>query len=62
MPARSKRSLAQLGNQHARKMLKLLPDEAPAPATKRCRYGYPAPVTAKNAPPPSAQLPALLTG
>ena len=52
MPARSKRSLAQLGNQHARKMLKLLADEAPAPATKRCRYGYPAPVA--DAPPPSA--------
>ena len=33
------------------------PDEAPALATKRCRYGYPAPVTAKNAPPPSAHRP-----
>ena len=32
------------------------PDEAPAPATDRCRYGYPAPVAA-DAPPPSAHGP-----
>ena len=57
MPARSKRSLAQLGKHGAKKLKVHHPDEAPAPATKRCRYGYPAPVAAKNAPPPSAHGP-----
>ena len=56
MPARSKRSLAQLGKHGAKKLKVHHPDEAPAPATKRCRYGYPAPVTA-DAPPPSAHGP-----
>ena len=38
MPARSKRSLAQLGKHGAKKLKVHHPDEAPAPATKRCRY------------------------
>ena len=57
MPARSKRSLAQLGKHGAKKLKVHHPDEAPAPATKRCRCGYPAPVAAKNAPPSSAHGP-----
>ena len=57
MPARSKRSLAQLGKHGAKKLKVHHPDEAPAPATKRCRYGWPAPVAAENAPPPSAHGP-----
>ena len=56
MPARSKRSLAQLGKHGAKKLKVHHPDEAPAPATKRCRYGWPAPVAA-DAPPPSAHGP-----
>ena len=56
MPARSKRSLAQLGKHGAKKLKVQHPDEAPAPATDRCRYGYPAPVAA-DAPPPSAHGP-----
>ena len=55
MPARSKRSLAQLGTRGAKKLKVHHPDEAPAPATDRCRYGYPAPVAA-DAPPPSVSL------
>ena len=57
MPARSKRSLAQLGKHGAKKLKVHHPDEAPALATKRCRYGCPAPVAAKNEPPPSAKRP-----
>ena len=38
MPSRSKRSLAQLGTRGAKKLKVHHPDEAPAPATKRCRY------------------------
>ena len=56
MPSRSKRSLAQLGTRGAKKLKVHHPDEAPAPATKRCRYGWPAPVAA-DAPPPSAHGP-----
>ena len=56
MPARSKRSLAQLGKHGAKKLKVHHPDEAPAPATKRGRCGWPAPVAA-DAPPPSAHGP-----
>ena len=56
MPARSKRSLAQLGKHGAKKLKVHHPDEAPAPATERGRYGWPAPVAA-DAPPPSAHGP-----
>ena len=56
MPARSKRSLAQLGKHGAKKLKVHHPDEAPAPATKRCRYGWPAPVAAENAPPSSVSI------
>ena len=57
MTFKTKRSLAQRGKHGAKKLKVHHPDEAPAPATKRCRYGYPAPVAAKNAPPPSAHGP-----
>ena len=58
MTYKTKRSLAQRGK-HGAKKLKVQvqhPDEAPAPATDRCRNGYPAPVAA-DAPPPSAHGP-----
>ena len=57
MTYKTKRSLAQRGKHGAKKLKVHHPDEAPAPATKRCRYGYPAPGTAKNAPPPAAHGP-----
>ena len=56
MTYKTKRSLAQRGKHGAKKLKVHHPDEAPAPATKRCRYGYPAPVAA-DAPPPSAHGP-----
>ena len=56
MTYKTKRSLAQLGKHGAKKLKVHHPDEAPAPATKRCRYGWPAPVAA-DAPPPSAHGP-----
>ena len=56
MTFKTKRSLAQRGNHRAKKLKVHHPDEAPAPATKRCRYGWPAPVAA-DAPPPSAHGP-----
>ena len=60
MTFKTKRSNSMIGNTDAKKKQvhgEPSPDEAPALATKRCRYGYPAPVTAKNAPPPSAHRP-----
>ena len=57
MTFKTKRSLAQRGKHGAKKLKVHHPDEAPAPATKRCRYGWPAPVAA-DAPPPSAHGPA----
>ena len=61
MPFKSKRSQSMMGKTNAKKSKQVhgepSPDEAPVLATKRCRYGYPAPVTAKNAPPPSAHRP-----
>ena len=56
MTYKTKRSLAQRGKHGAKKLKVHHPDEAPAPATKRCRYGWPAPVAA-DAPPPSAHGP-----
>ena len=56
MTYKTKRSLAQRGKHGAKKLKVQHPDEAPAPATDRCRYGYPAPVAA-DAPPPSAHGP-----
>ena len=56
MTYKTKRSLAQRGKHGAKKLKVHHPDEAPAPATKRCRYGWPAPVAA-DAPPPSAHRP-----
>ena len=55
MTYKTKRSLAQLGKHRAKKLKVQHPDEAPAPATKRCRHGYPAP--AADAPPSSAHCP-----
>ena len=57
MTFKTKRSLAQRGKHGAKKLKVHHPDEAPALATKRCRYGCPAPVAAKNEPPPSAKRP-----
>ena len=60
MTFKTKRSNSMIGKTDAKKKQvhgEPSPDEAPALATKRCRYGYPAPVTAKNAPPPSAHRP-----
>ena len=57
MTYKTKRSLAQLGKHGAKKLKVHHPDEAPAPATERGRYGWPAPVAA-DAPPPSAHGPA----
>ena len=62
MPFTSKRSQSMMGKTNAKKSKQVhgepsSPDEAPAPATKRCRCGYPAPVAARNAPPPSAHRP-----
>ena len=58
MPFKSKRSRSMMGKTNAKKkqVHEPSPDEAPAPATKRCRYGWPAPVAA-DAPPPSAHGP-----
>ena len=60
MPFKSKRSQSMMGKTNAKKSKQVhgepSPDEAPALATKRCRYGYPAPVTT-DAPPPSAHRP-----
>ena len=60
MPFKSKRSKSMMGKTNAKKNKQVhgepSPDEAPALATKRCRYGYPALVTA-DAPPPSAHRP-----
>ena len=60
MPFTSKRSQSMMGKTNAKKSKQVhgepsSPDEAPAPATKRCRYGWPAPVAA-DAPPPSVSL------
>ena len=56
MTFKTKRSLAQLVKHGAKKLKVHHPDEAPAPATERGRYGWPAPVAA-DAPPPSAHGP-----
>ena len=56
MTYKTKRSLAQLGKHGAKKLKVHHPDDAPAPATERGRYGWPAPVAA-DAPPPSAHGP-----
>ena len=56
MTYKTKRSLAQRGKHGAKKLKVHHPDEAPAPATERGRYGWPAPVAA-DAPPPSAHGP-----
>ena len=60
MPFKSKRSQSMMGKTNAKKSKQVhgepSPDEAPAPATKRGRYGWPAPVAA-DAPPPSAHGP-----
>ena len=60
MTFKTKRSNSMIGKTDAKKKQvhgEPSPDEAPALATKRCRYGCPAPVAAKNEPPPSAKRP-----
>ena len=55
---KTKRAMAMMGKTNAKKkqVHEPSPDEAPVLATKRCRYGWPAPVAA-DAPPPSAHGP-----
>ena len=52
MPFKSKRSQSMMGKTNAKKSKQVhgepSPDEAPVLATKRCRYGWPAPVAAEG--------------
>ena len=60
MGFKTRRSQSMMGKTNAKKSKQVngepSPDEAPALATKRCRYGWPAPVAA-DPPPPSAHGP-----